>query len=135
MTRNEMSDPAGSTYLVDIGEVPSLDLWGEAVRARVIVGDQASLAVIELAPGAIVPEHHHAHEQLGICLEGSITFTIDGHRRLLGPGGTWRIPSNVPHDAVAGPEGAVVIDVFSPVRADWGALPRSSPRPPRWPTS
>ncbi len=130
-----MGDPEGSTYLVDIGEVPSLDVWGEAVQARVIVGEQASLAVIELAPGAIVPEHHHANEQLGICLEGSITFTIDGQRRLLDPGGTWRIPSNLPLDAVAGPEGAVVIDVFSPVRADWGALPRSSPRPPRWPTS
>ena len=119
--------------LRDIGDVPSLDVWGETVQARVIVGDNASLAVVTLEPGAIVPEHHHVHEQLGICLEGSITFTIDGESRSLGPGGTWRIPSDRPHDAVAGPDGAVVIDIFSPVRADWDALPRSAPREPRWP--
>ena len=62
-----------------------------------------------------------------MCIEGSITFTIDGERRDLGPGGTWRITSNLPHDAVAGPDGAVVVDIFSPVRADWDALP--APRP------
>lgn len=119
--------------LVDIASVPSLDVWGDQVTARVVTGEQASLALVELAPGAIVPEHHHMQEQLGICIEGSITFTIDGTSRRLGPGGTWRIPSDAVHDAVAGPDGAVVIDIFSPVRADWGSLPRSAPGEPRWP--
>ena len=120
--------------LRDIGDVVALDVWGDTVRARVIVGNNASLALVELGPGAIVPEHRHEHEQLGMCIEGAITFTIDGERRPLGPGGTWRAsPSNLPHDAVAGPEGAVVVDIFSPVRADWDALPRSEPRTPRWP--
>jgi quercetin dioxygenase-like cupin family protein len=99
----------------------------------VIVGRNASLAVVDLAPGAIVPEHRHEHEQLGLCIRGSITFTIDGERRELGPGGTWRITSNLPHDAVAGPDGASVVDIFSPVRADWDSLPKSAPRRPRWP--
>jgi quercetin dioxygenase-like cupin family protein len=119
--------------LRDITDVPAIDVWGEAVKARVVVGRNASLAVVELAPGAVVPEHRHEHEQLGLCIEGSITFTIDGVRRELGPGGTWRIHSNLPHDAVAGPDGAVVVDIFSPVRADWDALPRSAERAPRWP--
>lgn len=119
--------------LVDIADLDSLDVWGETVQARVVVGENASLAVVELAPGAVVPGHHHVHEQLGICLEGSITFTIGDETRELGPGGTWRIPSDRPHHAVAGADGAVVIDIFSPVRADWDALPRSAPRIPRWP--
>jgi len=123
----------GDSNLRDISDVQALDVWGETVQARVIVGNNASLAVVELAPDAIVPDHRHEHEQLGLCIEGSITFTIDGERRELGPGGTWRITSNLPHGAVAGPEGAVVVDIFSPVRADWGALPRSEPRRPRWP--
>jgi quercetin dioxygenase-like cupin family protein len=118
----------------DIVDVPALDVWGDSVQARVIVGANASLAVVELQPNAVVPEHRHEHEQLGLCIRGSITFTIDGERRELGPGGTWRISSNLPHDAVAGPEGASVVDIFSPVRADWDALPRSGPgRRPRWP--
>ena len=119
--------------LVDIGDVPALDVWGDAVTARVIAGANASLALVELAPDAIVPEHRHEHEQLGMCITGAITFTVDGETRTLGPGGTWRIPSNLPHDAVAGPDGAVVVDIFSPVRADWDALPRSAPAAPRWP--
>ena len=119
--------------LVDILDVPSLDVWGDTVQARVVAGANASLAVIHLAPGALVPLHQHVNEQLGICLEGSITFTVGDETRELQRGGTWRIPSDVPHHAVAGPDGAVVIDIFSPVRADWAALPRSGPRPDRWP--
>lgn len=121
------------SYLVDVEDVESIDVWGETVQARMLLGDNASLAVIELAPNATVPGHRHAHEQLGICLRGSITFTVDGETRELGPGGTWRIPSDLPHGAVAGPDGAVVIDVFSPVRADWAGLPRSAPGARRWP--
>lgn len=119
--------------LRDIGNVPALDVWGDTVRARVITGDNASLALVELGPGAVVPGHQHDHEQLGMCIEGSITFTVDGERRELGPGGTWRITSGLPHDAVASPDGAIVVDIFAPVRADWASLPRSRPRTPRWP--
>ena len=121
-------------HLRHITDIPSLDVWGDSVQARVLVGQQASLAVVELGPGAVVPGHQHVHEQLGICLLGTITFTIADETRELGPGGTWRIPSDVPHRAVAGRDGAVVIDIFSPVRADWDALPRSGPRQDRWPT-
>ncbi|MFL5687276.1 MAG: cupin domain-containing protein [Chloroflexota bacterium] len=119
--------------LRDITDVPALDVWGETVQARVIAGNNASLALVELAPNAIVPEHRHVQEQLGLCIRGSITFTIDGERRTLGPGGTWRITSNLLHDGVAGPDGATVVDIFSPLRSDWDALPRSAPRQPRWP--
>jgi hypothetical protein len=31
----------------------------------------------------------------------------------------------------AGPDGAVVIDVFAPVRGDWEELEKSAPREPR----
>lgn len=120
--------------LRDIADVPAVDVWGETVKARAVVGANASLAVVELAPGAIVPEHRHVNEQIGLCIEGSITFTVDGERRELGPGGTWRITSNLPHDAVAGPDGAVVIDIFAPTRADWDALPSGPARPPVWPS-
>ncbi len=121
------------SYLVDIGDIDSVDVWGPPVQARVLMGANASLAVVELEPGALVPGHRHAHEQLGICVTGSITFMVGGETRELGPGGTWRIPSDLPHHAVAGPEGAVVIDIFSPVRHDWSTLPKSGPGAGRWP--
>jgi unsaturated pyranuronate lyase len=80
-----------------------------------------------------VPEHQHANEQLGLVLRGSVRFRVGDEERELGPGGTWRIPPDVPHEVVAGPEGAEVIDAFAPARADWASLDRGAPSPPRWP--
>jgi quercetin dioxygenase-like cupin family protein len=107
-------------------------IWG-GVAARVVEGERITLAIVELDPGAVVAEHAHEQEQLGLVLHGSVQFRVDDETRELGPGETWRIPSNVPHEVVAGPDGATVIDVFSPVRADWAAVERQPPRPPRWP--
>jgi quercetin dioxygenase-like cupin family protein len=119
--------------LLDIVDAPLLEVWGEAVRARRIQGERITLAVVELGPNAVVPEHRHEAEQLGMVITGEMHFTLDGETRVLGPGGTWRIRSNLPHQVTAGPTGAVVIDVFTPVRADWDALPVVDDATPRWP--
>jgi quercetin dioxygenase-like cupin family protein len=98
-----------------------------------VISDQRlSLGVVELDPGAVAREHHHEHEQLGMVIRGTMTFRIGDETRELGRGETWTIPSNVPHEATAGPEGAVVIDVFAPVREDWVALGEAESREPRW---
>jgi quercetin dioxygenase-like cupin family protein len=114
---------------VDIQAQPVIEVWGEAVRARRIQGERITLAVVELAPESIVPGHQHEAEQLGMVIEGSLIFTVGDERRELGPGGTWRIPSNVPHQVTTGPAGATVIDLFAPPRADWDALPSSPAQP------
>jgi quercetin dioxygenase-like cupin family protein len=91
------------------------------------------MGVVELDANALVPEHRHDHEQLGMVLHGSLEFRVGDERRELGPGGTWKIPSNVPHEVKVGAEGAVVLDVFAPVRQDWGGIEPDEPRAPRWP--
>jgi quercetin dioxygenase-like cupin family protein len=116
----------------DLKGLPVIQVW-ETVIARAVHGERQSLAVVELDPDAVVPEHKHENEQLGIVITGSLTFRIADETRELGPGETWTIPSNVPHEVTAGPEGAVVIDVFAPVRADWEELEHTEPRKPRWP--
>ena len=123
------------SYLIDIDDLEPIDVWGEIVRARALHGERVTLALVELAPDAVVPEHRHDNEQMGIVITGQMTFTVDGETRTLGPGGTWRIPPSRPHDAVAGPDGALVIDVFTPTRHDWDALPHGAPRPVDWPGS
>ncbi len=120
--------------LVDVATLPVVDVWGTEVRARRIEGEHLTLALVELAPDAVVPGHQHAAEQLGMVIEGSVTFTIGDEQRELGPGGTWRIPSNVPHQVTTGPEGATVIDTFNPIRSDWDGLPTTHAQTPRrWP--
>ena len=121
--------------LIDITDAPLLEVWGEAVRARRVQGERITLAVVELGPDAVVPEHHHAAEQMGMVITGKMHFRVDGETRVLGPGGTWRILSDRPHNVSAGPDGAVVIDVFTPVRADWDTLPVIEGAVPRWPAA
>ena len=120
--------------LVDIETRPVIDVWGGGgVRARKIDGERATLSVVELAPDAVVPGHRHENEQLGMVITGTITFTIGDETRELGPGGTWRIPSDTPHQVSVGPAGAVVVDIFAPVRTDWNDLPTDPPSTPAWP--
>ena len=108
------------------------EVW-EGILARSVHGERLTMAVVELAPGAHAREHQHDHEQLGIVLEGTITFSIGDERRELSPGDTYVIPSNLPHEAIAGPGGCVVIDIFAPVREEWKAIQPLEPSEPRWP--
>jgi len=117
-----------------MASVPPQQIW-DGIAGRVVHGERLTLGLIELEPDAVLPEHRHESEQVGMVISGSITFSIGTERQTLGPGGTWRIPSNVSHEAVIGPEGAVVIDVFSPVREDWKVLPEADSRPPTWPSA
>ena len=89
--------------LIDVASVPVIDVWGESVRARRIEGERVTLALVELAPDSIVPGHRHDNEQLGMVITGSVTFTVGDETRELGPGGTWRIPSDTPHQVSVGP--------------------------------
>jgi quercetin dioxygenase-like cupin family protein len=116
----------------DLKKIGPQDIWSGVV-VRAVHGERVTFGVVELGPNAVVPEHHHDNEQLGMVLEGSVTFRIGDETRELGPGGTWSIPSHAPHEVKAGPEGAVVADLFAPGRADWQEIEPAEPRSPNWP--
>jgi quercetin dioxygenase-like cupin family protein len=116
----------------DIGTVVPQRIW-DGITGRTVHGERVTLTVLELEPGAVVPEHEHANEQVGILVEGSVRFTIGEETRELSPGATWRILADVPHAVVVGPDGALIVEVFSPIRADWQALESLPASPGRWP--
>lgn len=105
----------------------------DGVAARAVTGERMTLAVIDLEPNATVPEHKHDNEQLGFVIKGSITMRVGSEKRELHAGDTYTIPSNVPHEAAAGSDGATVVDVFAPLRADWASLNREEPSRGNWP--
>jgi len=111
-------------------EIVPLRIW-DGVVARAVHGNEATLAAIELEPNCTVPEHSHANEQTGILLRGSVTFRIGDERKELTPGAAWVVPAHVPHDVVTGPDGAFIVELFAPPRADWAGLERLEPGPPR----
>jgi quercetin dioxygenase-like cupin family protein len=118
--------------LDDLAGLELLAIW-DGVNARTIEGERCAFAIVELDPGAVVPEHSHEHEQLGMVITGSVRFRVGDETRELGPGGTWQIEPNAPHEVHAGGDGAVVLDVFAPARDDWASLERRHPETPRWP--
>jgi quercetin dioxygenase-like cupin family protein len=115
-----------------LASLPTLPIWS-GIEARLVEGAAMSFAVVELAPGASAVMHQHANEQIGLVLRGTMHFQVGDEKRTLQAGDTYVIPGNVPHEATAGAEGAVVIDVFAPVRSDWRRFEPQAPSTPKWP--
>ena len=83
-------------------------------------GEQLMLSFVHFTRAdALVPTHSHPHEQMGMGIEGEFELTIADEARVICPGDSDLIPSNVPHSArsLGGP--CRVLDVFSPVREDY----------------
>jgi quercetin dioxygenase-like cupin family protein len=120
------------SVFAELAHLRPLPIW-PGVLARAVEGHEMTLAVVELSPGSHVARHQHPNEQMGLVLRGALTFRVGSEERVLKAGDTYNIPALVPHDVTTGPEGAVVIDVFSPVRGDWRAFEPQAPRPPVWP--
>jgi quercetin dioxygenase-like cupin family protein len=99
-------------------DVPPFEL-AAGVSGRPLFGQGAMLNLIEFEPGATVPLHSHPHEQLGICLRGTQVLVVDGVEHPIGPMEGYVLPGGVEHSARCGPEGALVLDVFQPVREDY----------------
>jgi quercetin dioxygenase-like cupin family protein len=102
----------------DLEGVVSREL-APGVTARIASGEKVMLSLVTLAPGAVVPEHAHPHEQMGMMLSGTMELFVDGDARTLSGNAIYLVPGGVPHKAVAGPEGAVALDVFSPPREEY----------------
>ena len=115
-----------------VAELRPYAIWSGAV-ARAVHGDRLTVGIVDLDPNLDVPEHQHENEQVGFVLRGKVTMVIGGDARELATGGTYVIPANVPHSASTGPEGATVVDVFTPTRADWEPAERLNPSPGKWP--
>jgi len=81
-------------------------------------GTQASMGLVELAGGAVMPVHQHIHEQITHILEGQLDMVINNKPYSLTAGSCYVIPSNVWHGATAVTD-CKLIDVFSPVREEY----------------
>jgi len=92
--------------------VPGIDI-------RTFWGDEMLLSVADLEPGAVLPPHSHPHEQGGVILSGELTLTIGDETRVLHVGDMYIAPGGVEHSGVAGLEGCVALDIFSPVREEY----------------
>ena len=98
---------------------PAEDLT-PGMRRRYVSQDGMTLARFELKKGSVVGQHSHVNLQVTNVLEGVLRFHMEGKKILVHAGETLFIPSNVPHEVFVD-EDALVLDIFTPERADWAA--------------
>lgn len=89
------------------------------LSTRIFPGDQAMISIVTLEPNAEGVLHDHPEEQWGVMLEGSGVRTQGGEEVIVKAGDFWRTPGNLPHTLRAGPDGARVLDIFSPPREEY----------------
>ena len=82
-------------------------------------GQQMTLSLVEMQPHAVIEEHSHPHEQMGLMLSGSAEFVVGGEQKIVHPGQMWCIPGGVPHKVTALDEPVRAIDAFYPIREDY----------------
>jgi quercetin dioxygenase-like cupin family protein len=100
---------------------------GEMSRHRIFPGvtvetcfaEKLMVSVAEFEPNAVVEDHSHPHEQVGMVLEGRAIFYIGDEQKTLESGDVFRIPGNVKHRVVALDQPVRAIDVFYPIRDDY----------------
>jgi quercetin dioxygenase-like cupin family protein len=101
---------------------------GPGLSTRIFAGEHAMLSVVTIAPNAEGQLHQHPEEQWGVLLEGSAVRVQGSEEIPVRKGDFWRTPGNVPHTMRAGPEGARVLDIFSPPRPEYRKPGRSCSR-------
>jgi quercetin dioxygenase-like cupin family protein len=91
----------------------------DCVERRFFSGERLTAAQFRLKAGCVVQRHSHPQEQITIVLEGLLEFEVGGRRFTAAAGDVVHVPPGVEHLAAAVTD-AVVVDVFSPPRDDWG---------------
>ncbi len=119
MTESTATPPTSrEPYYVDWQNRLPRDLF-PGVRITVVSGEKLMLSRVEIAPGAVIPDHQHPHEQFGHVMDGGATFTIGGETRLLRAGDYYAIPGGVLHSVTGGERGATCMDIFAPPREEY----------------
>jgi quercetin dioxygenase-like cupin family protein len=89
------------------------------VHIKTCSAEKMMLSVVDLEPFAVVEEHAHPHEQVGMVLAGRATFFIGSEQKTLEAGDLYRIPGNVRHKVIVLDQPVKALDIFCPVREEY----------------
>ena len=92
---------------------------GDGISTRIFCGDQSMLSIVTIEPNAKGQIHSHPQEQWGFLIEGSGIRIQDGEEIKIKQGDFWQTPGGIGHGIIGGPEGAKVLDIFSPPRDEY----------------
>ena len=91
----------------------------DGLTTRIFPGEQAMISIVRIEANATGTLHAHPQEQWGFCFRGSGVRHQGGEDIPVQVGDFWCTPGNVEHGFTAGPEGAVIYDLFAPPREEY----------------
>ena len=109
---------ARSVTWVRRSEVPPFSP-APGIQVQPVIGEALMTCWIAMEPGAIVAEHSHVNEQLGVVVEGSVSITAAGETREMVVGDAYIVPSDLAHHGVAGADGVLLVETFVPIREEY----------------
>lgn len=106
---------------IELGAAESRSFWGPGDRYTFLVtgeesgGSMFALDCVVGAGGGPPPHRHLAEDELFYVFEGSISFTMGGHTRAMGPGESAFVPKGTTHTYVnTSDTDARMIAVYTP---------------------
>jgi quercetin dioxygenase-like cupin family protein len=99
-------------------DLPATEMLPGVTR-RAAYLDDVMITFIDFEPNAVIPEHHHPHQQITWVVSGAMEFTLDGERQVLHAGDGALVPPNVPHSAIILDGPCKALDAWHPIREDY----------------
>ncbi len=104
--------------LFNWSDIPAQDI-AEGVKRQMIVGTNMMICRLQFAPHIVTTPHDHPHEQITLVERGRARFIIGDEERIAVAGDVIHIAPNCWHGATMLDEEVVLVDFFSPIRADF----------------
>lgn len=125
MLAESSTDPEGATtrYIYDFNNlserpgrktsarmVPDLKL-AAGVSGGLLISEKLQVAVLNMAPGAVLPTHVHDNEQFTLVAEGDVHAYVDGKSHRVKDRYVIHVPPQTSHGIIAGSNGARIVTV------------------------
>ena len=99
-------------------DLPATEMLPGVTRRSVHL-DDVMLTFFSFEPNAVIPEHHHPHQQITWVVSGAMEFDLNGEKQILRAGDGALIPPNVRHSAVILDEPCRALDAWHSIREDY----------------
>jgi quercetin dioxygenase-like cupin family protein len=90
--------------------VPGLQL-ASGVKGGLLISEKLQVAVLDLAPGAVLPTHVHDNEQFTLVAEGDVHAYVAGQSQRVAERFVIHVPPQTSHGIIAGTKGARIVTV------------------------
>jgi quercetin dioxygenase-like cupin family protein len=100
----------------------------DGIERQMIWGERMMVCRLRMAPHVVTPIHDHPHEQVTLVERGRVRFVVGGAEVVSAPGDVLHFPAHCRHGATTLEEEVVLIDIFSPIRAEFLTMDNGNAR-------